>query len=77
MLHISLSSFALFFWLLSLRHEVICSSPAQLPALVALLQSGSGHVRGLAALVLGTCLLELPEANKRDIKKRVERVKCE
>ncbi|CAL1133276.1 unnamed protein product [Cladocopium goreaui] len=46
--------------------EVLVSSPALLPELMALLESFSSttshvpHVYGLAALVLGTCLLELP-----------------
>ncbi|CAE7655270.1 imp4 [Symbiodinium sp. CCMP2456] len=45
--------------------EVLARSPAQLPELVALLEpstspSHGAHVRGLTALVLGTCLLQLP-----------------
>ncbi|CAE7737528.1 unnamed protein product, partial [Symbiodinium necroappetens] len=47
--------------------EVLARSPAQLPELVALLEPSTSpsdsqgvHVRGLTALVLGTCLLQLP-----------------
>ncbi|CAE8625840.1 unnamed protein product, partial [Polarella glacialis] len=46
--------------------KAIAGSPAQLPELVALLEPQSGaipaavQVRGLAALVLGLCLLALP-----------------
>ena len=57
--------------------QVLARSPAQLPELVALLETSTspspstsspghrkahclGQVRGLTALVLGTCLLELP-----------------